>query len=377
MRVKFLIVLAALAAVGAIFTPSALADGGCPVCQVIPADQTVVHQTESTSLTSSHTRIRVVKKVRLKIKQYERINHVTVAINMVPKGISRRGCVDPTKLGIGFRVGDSFRNTREDGSPFWEAWEAGWMICNPHKVKIGGQWYLKGTKQNCGNEGILIPIHARRQHKVVARVETFHTIKSFISTYNRWYSRVSKHKSTTITVSTVEYSCPSGWTLEGSSCKNCPPCPPPPPPPPAKCPPGTVGTPPNCYTPTCPPGTVGTPPNCTTPPPAHYTQVTCSGFEEISGGGSFLVDCDVQDDNGAPIALSVSTSPYYTVSGINCYSQGGTPSCTGDGTFEFRVDGVNNSNNVVQASMTVTATANGVPAYYKADFNVDPSGGGF
>ena len=50
-----------------------------------------------------------------------------------------------------------------------------------------------------------------------------------------------------------------------------PPRPPPPPPPPAVCPPGQVGTPPNCTTPppaVCPPGQVGTPPNCTTPPPA-------------------------------------------------------------------------------------------------------------
>ncbi len=39
---------------------------------------------------------------------------------------------------------------------------------------------------------------------------------------------------------------------------------------PQTCPPGQVGTPPNCTTPppqTCPPGQVGTPPNCTTPPP--------------------------------------------------------------------------------------------------------------
>ena len=40
-------------------------------------------------------------------------------------------------------------------------------------------------------------------------------------------------------------------------------------PPPPMCPPGQVGTPPNCTTPPppmCPPGQVGTPPDCTTPP---------------------------------------------------------------------------------------------------------------
>ncbi len=44
-------------------------------------------------------------------------------------------------------------------------------------------------------------------------------------------------------------------------------------PPPQSCPPGQVGTPPNCTTPppgqTCPAGQVGTPPNCTTPPPGQ------------------------------------------------------------------------------------------------------------
>ena len=43
-----------------------------------------------------------------------------------------------------------------------------------------------------------------------------------------------------------------------------------PPPPPPMCPPGQVGTPPDCTTPPppmCPPGQVGTPPDCTTPPP--------------------------------------------------------------------------------------------------------------
>jgi hypothetical protein len=115
------------------------------------------------------------------------------------------------------------------------------------------------------------------------------------------------------------------------------------------------------------------------PPPKHWTQVTCTGFEEISGGGSFLVDCAVSDDNGAPISLSVSNdSAHYTVSGVNCYSQGGTASCTGNGTYEFRVVGINNSSSVEQATITVTASANGVKSDpFTATFPVDPSGGGF
>ena len=47
-------------------------------------------------------------------------------------------------------------------------------------------------------------------------------------------------------------------------------------PPPPMCPPGQVGTPPDCTTPPppmCPPGQVGTPPDCTTPPPQTTTEV--------------------------------------------------------------------------------------------------------
>jgi archaellum component FlaF (FlaF/FlaG flagellin family) len=130
----------------------------------------------------------------------------------------------------------------------------------------------------------------------------------------------------------------------------------------------------NCNTETPP-----TPP-VTPPTVSHFTGVTCTGFEEISGGASMLIKCDVTDDNGAPIALSVgvSDSNVVKVSGINCYSQGGPPSCSGNGQFEFRVNETNDGSTVLQESVTVTATANGVPQtplpYY---FLVDPSGGGF
>ena len=55
------------------------------------------------------------------------------------------------------------------------------------------------------------------------------------------------------------------------------------------CPPGQVGTPPNCVTPPppmCPPGQVGTPPNCTTPPPKRVFEgsgTTAGVF--LRGGG--------------------------------------------------------------------------------------------
>jgi hypothetical protein len=115
------------------------------------------------------------------------------------------------------------------------------------------------------------------------------------------------------------------------------------------------------------------------PPPPHHTQITCTGFEEISGGGSFLVDCDVSSDNGAPISLSAHSNDSNTrVSGINCISNGGTPSCPGNGTYEFRVTGNNSGSTILYSSITAVASANGVPATFTSDpFPVDPSGGGF
>lgn len=114
-------------------------------------------------------------------------------------------------------------------------------------------------------------------------------------------------------------------------------------------------------------------------PPQHFVQISCTGFEEISGGGSFLVDCAVSNDNGAQISLSANSNDGNSrVSGINCYSQGGTPACQGNGTFEFRVTGINNGSTVVYSSVTAVASSNGVTATYNSgQFPVDPSGGGF
>jgi hypothetical protein len=144
------------------------------------------------------------------------------------------------------------------------------------------------------------------------------------------------------------------------------------------CPPGQMGTYPNCYTPHCPPGQIGTYPNCSNPP-QHFVNVSCTGFEEITGGGSFLVDCDVSADSG-PISLTASsTNGNSRVSGINCYSNGGSASCPGTtGTFEFRVSGINDGTSILSSSVTVTASAGPATKTWTSDsFPVDPSGGGF
>ncbi len=111
----------------------------------------------------------------------------------------------------------------------------------------------------------------------------------------------------------------------------------------------------------------------------HWTQISCTGFEEISGGGSFLVDCAVSDDNGAQISLDAhSNNGNSRVSGINCFSNGGSQTCPSGGTFEFRVTGINNGSSVLSSSITATASANGVNATFTSDpFPVDPSEGGF
>lgn len=115
---------------------------------------------------------------------------------------------------------------------------------------------------------------------------------------------------------------------------------------------------------------------CTSAPPVtHFTNVSCTGFEEIFGAESMIIKCDVSNDNGAPISLDAhSNDGNSRVSGINCYSQGGTPSCLGNGQFEFRVTGINGGSTVLFSSITVTASSNGVNKTWTSDpFPVDPS----
>jgi hypothetical protein len=120
-------------------------------------------------------------------------------------------------------------------------------------------------------------------------------------------------------------------------------------------------------------------PSPTPQPPHHFVNISCTGFEEVTGGRSFLVDCDVSNDNGAQITLDAhSNDGNSRVSGINCFSQGGTPSCHGNGTFEFRVTGINGSTNIVSSSITATASSNGVDKTFRSDpFPVDPDCTGF
>ncbi|HVX48478.1 MAG TPA: hypothetical protein VHA05_03945 [Candidatus Saccharimonadales bacterium] len=128
------------------------------------------------------------------------------------------------------------------------------------------------------------------------------------------------------------------------------------------------------------------PPTCeetgTCPPPEKkYTEISCTGFEEITGGGSFLVDCEVHTNTGKPISLSAhSNDSNSRVSGINCYSNGGSQTCPSTGgTFEFRVSGINSGSTIKYSSITATASAGGVESkpFVSDQFPVDPENGGF
>jgi hypothetical protein len=113
--------------------------------------------------------------------------------------------------------------------------------------------------------------------------------------------------------------------------------------------------------------------------PSHFTNLTCQGQEEVTGGGSSVLVCKVSNDNGAEIALNVqvtSNSGNLLVSGIQCTSQGGTPTCMGSGTYEVRLKGVNNNadRTPVFANLEATASSNGVRSdTFRQTFQVDSS----
>jgi hypothetical protein len=132
---------------------------------------------------------------------------------MRPAGVkSAKGCIDPLKTGW-IKNGGQFRNTRSNGGPFWDIWESGWKICNPIRVKIDGQYYMQGTKLNCGNIKILIPLGPAKKvrHKIRKSIE--------VPTYTAAIKIVQRSTTTTKTVGKthVDYTCPTG-TLMGTQC---------------------------------------------------------------------------------------------------------------------------------------------------------------
>lgn len=204
-----LIALVTCMVVGAIFATTASAsDPTCVTgnCQTIPA--TPVSSTE-TSTTSS------VTQIQGHIRSYERRTKTIVAIHMVPGGLSSaKGCVDPVKKGW-IKPGQKFRNTRANGTPFWDRWQRGWMICGSKRIKSGKYFYMKGTKKNCGNADILIPLGKAK--KVKRKIKKSIEISSY-----KEFEKLIKSDSTSTTTKT-SYVCPAGWTQNGTTCRLCPP----------------------------------------------------------------------------------------------------------------------------------------------------------
>lgn len=193
-------------------------------CQVIPA--TVNQTIEQLTTTSTTERTIASKSIKSKIRHYEQTKNVVVAVHMNPQGVkSMKGCYDPVKKGW-IKDGGVFRNTRKNGSPFWDKWKRKdartgkiIMICNPKLIKVGNRSYMQGTKSNCKNTKIRIQVKGPRTKHKVKQVEEFKSYKEFEKVYNKWTTK------TTVVTTTpnvkVTYSCPAGWTLEGTSCRKC------------------------------------------------------------------------------------------------------------------------------------------------------------
>jgi hypothetical protein len=109
--------------------------------------------------------------------------------------------------------------------------------------------------------------------------------------------------------------------------------------------------------------------------PNHWVNVGCTSPEEITVGGSVLVDCVVTADSGQITLSVVNDDTNSRVSGVNCYSNGGSQTCPSGGTFEFRLTGEHEGT----TSVTVKAMANGVTSepVHIGPMPVDPADGGF
>lgn len=258
MKSAFLKALITVPVIGCLLVlPGSAMAGGSSVtcvsgeCQFMPATlvtEGVVVETSNGHGTSSKT-VSINKIRRLKRKQEKRHN-VRYVVYEKENGSPSTSCVDPLKMNWGFHAGDVFLNHRESGL-FKDHWIKGWHICDFHFVTKGKHKWAVGEKENCGNSPIWIPVHFKLRKRHVKKTIEF---KSWSSLYEHLISKKTiKSESTSEServVTKQHYTCPAGWELSGSTCKNCPPptCEehpcgchePPPPPPPHECPYGSV-----------------------------------------------------------------------------------------------------------------------------------------
>lgn len=223
------ILLTAFLALGiclAVFTGTALAGEQSCNCKVEekPAiwtpESTIVEQGHSTGSVEREVSISAVKKTMHKRGHQK---HVRYVVAQKEEGVHDSTCVDPTKQGWGFHVGDPFKNTTE-GRHFWDHWKAGIEVCDWHFVKIGGHTWVEGTKSNCGNENIQIPINF---HPEVGKIDKVVEFSSYAHAWT-YFAKPRQKKVTTNSTSQSEnvvhvpghYSCASGWELVGTICRH-------------------------------------------------------------------------------------------------------------------------------------------------------------
>ena len=197
--------------------PKTVAPTTTTTTTLTPATPFTTVVTPEQTVTSSNTTY-TYDEVRTMIASYERRTKSIIAIDWIPGGLkSVKECVDPVKKGW-INVGQTFRNTRANGAPFWDVWEREWKICGAKRVKNGEHFFMKGTKLNCGNEDILIPVgKAKKVKRVIKRSIEVRTWAEAVRIV------VTSNTTTTTTVipavTVTHYSCPSGAelvTVDGS-----------------------------------------------------------------------------------------------------------------------------------------------------------------
>lgn len=202
-------------------------------CQFKPATKVVTAggSTTKTVVTSKRT-LTSTTTIHAKetiIKNFEKKFKVRVAVYQKAPGTYKpKGkCFDPIKRKL-IKAGQSFRNTRANGSPFWQGWQPGWQICGAKRVKIGKLYYYKGTKLNCGNKDILIPIgkakKVKRKIRKTIETPTYEAALEYVET--RTEEENSSGNAETVEIpnpDVVTYVCEDGWQLvDGNVCKYCP-----------------------------------------------------------------------------------------------------------------------------------------------------------
>jgi len=232
-----IIFLFAFMALG-ILAPSALATGSeCTSgnCQFIPAQfhEEAVSIERSGSHGSSVENVSI-KKIQKEIKKFEKKKHVKVAIYQNPNGYEGDdGCIDPTNVPRwDFHVGEAFVNSDHYKNHFRDTWKKSYSgVCEWKVVKKNGHWWVHGTKENCANVDIWIPIrfHLKKPSKKVIEVVSYAVFyKKFV--LNKTVTKESTATSEHVT-SRGSWTCPTGWEAAGTQCKKCPPpeckpCPP-------------------------------------------------------------------------------------------------------------------------------------------------------